>query len=127
MIPAAQRSATSSRNFGERLAGARPRWLPFFFLRDNPAKKAPRPNGKTAAKAIGARPLGVVRVGRCSAGSESRASAALLTTVIVVVAVPPISRVTVGVPKVQVASAGSPEQVSCTGPAKLWKAETVTI
>jgi len=35
-------------------------------------------------------------------------------------------RVTVGVAKVQVASAGSPEQARVTGPAKPWTEETVT-
>jgi hypothetical protein len=80
-----------------------------------PAKKTPRPvssNGKTAAAVAGATSAGVKLT-----GVRSLASAAVLVIVKVVVAVPPA--VSVGfVPKVQPASAGSPEQASAIWPAK---------
>jgi len=54
-------------------------------LRREKPKKASSPKGKTAAKAIGERPLGVLPAGAGSAGRMSRASARVVVTVMVVV------------------------------------------
>jgi hypothetical protein len=79
--------------------------------------------GKTAAAVMGAKVAGLTGVGF---GCCSLASAAVVVTVMVEVAVPPAVRVTVGLLKEQVASAARPEQVRATGPLKAPTEATVT-